>query len=360
MVHKHNLEAWIKSHPRVRRLTIFLRSVFRWGKYNLAGRSVWVKKKLRQNELRHRLAFPPLVSLEITNYCNASCVMCPHASMGRPLQHMEPELFRRLIDECAEFSLERLHPFFFGEPLICPHFPEFMDYARSKLPATSINVYTNGAVLQGDNVEALFRNRIDEILVCLDGATKDVYESIRKGLNYDTVVENLVKFMEKKRQKRCLKPVLRIILIEMENNQEEIEQFLRRWRGIADIVEVQMVHNWSGQLQCSPSGDTGLLAPGEKPPRSSGLNRGYPCFQLFNELVVAADGRVPLCCMDYDLKYVIGNVQESSLESIWKNRRINFIRKEQEAGNFGAPEICVDCIRYNILGSRYSYWKKLW
>ncbi len=302
MLYRHNLEAWIKSHSRLRSLTVFLRSVFRWGKYNLAGRSVWVKKKLRQKELRHRLAFPSLVSLEITNYCNASCVMCPHKSISRPLQHMKPELFRRLIDECAEFSLARLHPFFFGEPLICPQFSEFMDYARSQLPETSINVYTNGAALQGDNVEALFRNQIDEILVSLDGATKDVYEGIRKGLAYETVVENLEKFVEKRKQKGYLKPVLRLILIEMENNQEEIELFLRKWRRIADIVEVKMVHNWSGQMQCSPGADNGGLIPGENPPCSSALNKWYPCFQLYNELVVAADGRIPLCCMDYDLK----------------------------------------------------------
>ena len=360
MGHKNNLEAWIKSHPWLRKLTIFLRSVFRWGKYNLAGRSVWIKKTLRQNELRHRFAFPYLVSLEITNYCNASCVMCPHKSMTRPLQHMKPELFRRLIDECAEFSLSRLHPFFFGEPLMCPHFTEFMDYARSKLPKASINIYTNGAALQGDNVEALFENRIDEILVSLDGATKKVYESIRKGLNYETVVENLVKFIEKKRRKGYLKPVLRLILIEMEKNQEEIDLFLRKWRGVADIVQVQTVHDWSGQIQCSPGSDTGWLIPRKKPPRSSALRKGFPCFQLFNELVIATDGRVPLCCMDYDLKYMIGNAREASLEDIWKSRRINSIRKKQEAGNFREPEICLNCLRYHILGPRNSYWKKLW
>src|SRR4030095_13755825 len=45
------------------------------------------------------------VEFEVTNKCNADCIMCPNSIMERPIAKMDMELFKRVVDE---FAAEKL------------------------------------------------------------------------------------------------------------------------------------------------------------------------------------------------------------------------------------------------------------
>ena len=59
---------------------------------------------------------PVHLKLELTNYCNLSCPMCPHQSMQRPVGYMSPTLFRRIIDQAVP-ELEFAYVHHLGESL---------------------------------------------------------------------------------------------------------------------------------------------------------------------------------------------------------------------------------------------------
>ena len=41
------------------------------------------------------------VEFEVTNKCNADCIMCPNGVMERPIERMEMPLFIQIVDEFA-------------------------------------------------------------------------------------------------------------------------------------------------------------------------------------------------------------------------------------------------------------------
>lgn len=46
--------------------------------------------------------FPKQLAIEVTNYCNAKCVMCPLSKMTRAKGLMDMEFFRSVVDAVAE------------------------------------------------------------------------------------------------------------------------------------------------------------------------------------------------------------------------------------------------------------------
>src|SRR3982750_2936536 len=58
---------------------------------------------------------PEIVQIESTNICNAKCVFCPRDEMHRRQGVMSLELFKKVVDECAELGIRHLPLQNYGE-----------------------------------------------------------------------------------------------------------------------------------------------------------------------------------------------------------------------------------------------------
>jgi len=73
------------------------------------------------------------------------------------------------------------------------------------------------------------------------------------------------------------------------------------------------------------------------------LRREKYCHNLWNRMTVFWDGRVPLCCMDVDGDYIIGNLRNQSLEEIWNSPMLLAIKKRQKEKQFHMLPLCKHC-----------------
>ena len=64
-------------------------------------------------------------------------------------------------------------------------------------------------------------------------------------------------------------------------------------------------------------------------------------FDVASRRVIFADGSVPLCNVDYHNKYPLGNVHESSIETLWQSKLQNDRREEHL--NDARTGICKGC-----------------
>ena len=64
---------------------------------------------------------------------------------------------------------------------------------------------------------------------------------------------------------------------------------------------------------------------------------------LYNQMVIAWDGRAGLCCEDIFLEEYVGNVTKSSLKEIYNSNRYMQIRKLHEKGKTNKVDLCKDC-----------------
>jgi len=69
---------------------------------------------------------------------------------------------------------------------------------------------------------------------------------------------------------------------------------------------------------------------------------------FFDRNVLLPNGDVVLCCMDYDLKHIIGNLIKQDWEDIFKNKELLDIIAINETAEFSKCSICKSCdnVRY--------------
>lgn len=64
---------------------------------------------------------------------------------------------------------------------------------------------------------------------------------------------------------------------------------------------------------------------------------------FYDRNVLLPDGSVVLCCMDYDLKHVIGNLLEQSYEEVMQGKPLQDLIKINETEGFDKCSICKSC-----------------
>ena len=80
--------------------------------------------------------------------------------------------------------------------------------------------------------------------------------------------------------------------------------------------------------------------------RGRGIGKKDPCRLLWTEMVISWDGRVSLCCNDYENKAVLGDIKTQSIKEIWSGERLNSIRNFHKKRKFDRIGICKNC-EYN-------------
>lgn len=269
--------------------------------------------------------FPPVVRIETTNACNSSCIMCPHSKMTRPIGIMAQNLYEKIVKECADNRVRTLHLHNFGEPLMDKHFIERIAFAK-KIGIPKVKFFTNASLLNSEKAEAILDAGADEIKISVDGDSKETFEAIRIGLNYDEVSSNIIKLIELRNKRGLKKPVVKLNFVVRDDNRHEKQQFTARWRKIVDSVSYDEQHNWSNQ-------------------GASGKEREvfHACLRIWNTFTILWDGRVALCCLDYDGKEILGNVNNQNIIGIWKGGRLAKIREQHIFRDFTDLSLCRSC-----------------
>ncbi len=277
--------------------------------------------------------FPRIISIETTNFCNARCIMCAYPFMKRKKGFMEEKLYKKIIDEVKEKEFDILLLSGFGEPLLDKRLPRFIQYAKDK-GIKKIGIVTNASLLTKKNAKILEDGGLDELHISIDGATKEVYEKIRVGLSFEKVVENIENLKDLKKTRVFLKMVL------IKENKGEVKKFIHRFKNVADKIVVRQAQDWVGTVEVHPEGYTPHVeAPKEYYP---------PCYYLWTSISIYWDGKVPLCCLDYDAKVILGNVYYSSIQQIWNGEKLLRIRELHIKGKRKAVPLCKECGYFSV------------
>ena len=56
------------------------------------------------------------ITIETTNICTANCIVCPREKFTQKLQIMDFNLFKKIIDDAAQYSIECVDINGFGDP----------------------------------------------------------------------------------------------------------------------------------------------------------------------------------------------------------------------------------------------------
>lgn len=280
-----------------------------------------------------RLAFPERVTLELTNRCNLRCSFCPRHFSQSPLGDMDFDLFAACIEEIAGHEGVAMVPFFRGEPLLHPRFPEMMRYAKGR-GIGPIQLATNGLLLSKEIARAILDLGLEFVSFSLDTLNQALYEEIRPGGEYQQVHRNVLRLLELRANHPHPRTRVQVSAVETERTRPFLPEFIDYWRDRADQVRIYPEHSADGKF--------GRLAtppiPGER----------RPCLKVLTETVIYWNGNVALCNHDWDRSELIGNVREQGIAGAWRGAAYHEVRRRHGEGRTHQDPTCKDCDHWQV------------
>lgn len=187
---------------------------------------------MRRTRFRSR---PLMLELSVNNLCNLRCVMCN--AHDNPPRRLDPDL---VIDPLLEELLPTamvLMPSSGSEPFLGDL--DLLGQACLK-HETQLNLVTNGTLITKDRLEVI-APVIGRLNISLDGHRRELYESIRKGADFDHVLKNVKVAVDVARREGfelMLSAVASVDIV------PEMDEFVGFAAGLgADGVAFQKIHH---------------------------------------------------------------------------------------------------------------------
>ncbi|MDD5456961.1 MAG: radical SAM/SPASM domain-containing protein, partial [Candidatus Margulisbacteria bacterium] len=275
----------------------------------------------------------PTLSVQITQACNYSCIHCDfqksiRMTMNQRPLHMSLELFHKIVEQYQAYAPNTLRHVSLsagGEPMMHPSFNEICRYLDRA--GISFGFDTNASKLDFPTATGLLSlPHFKRIVFSVDGFSADVYEAIRRGGNFENVIENIRNFLALAGYYDRKDITTRINMVLQSKNVHEVENMISYWTPQVSQVNISVLRK--GTRFISPN-----WLPAER----------KSCDFLRNYMRILTDGTVIVCCIDDQFVSFIGNFNESSLEDIWNGPEYQKLRAAHDSGDYGYFPVCSDC-----------------
>ena len=295
---------------------------------------------------------PYLFSIETTNNCNMTCVMCPRTTkMTRKIENMKPEVFKRVAEQITPHSLEFYekwtgfveqdlniyqsdrgeNPFYFfissqavtmhgfGEPLFDTLLLERVEMLTEKNIPSYFSC--NPSNININKIEALFKAGLKFIKFSIDSLSDEKMKAVRgQQADFSVAIKKILQVLDIK-EKGNYPATIVACMIKMDGDQNrEAEEFIRTWKDKNVYAYIKSLDNqW-------------YVNDPDREKAKSHYESQY-CEFAWMSMSVMVDGTVVPCTQDFNCEMKMGNVMEQSLEEIWNSDNYKKFRMMHINGN---------------------------
>jgi len=271
---------------------------------------------------------PRLVEVELTTSGRVPFAQTPFAR-EMPERNMTRDLFAKILDDLAAYDDVLLTLGGWGDPLAHPEVFDLLKLAREK-GIYGLHLDTTGVLLDEEKAGQLLECDVDVVSARLAANTAETYRALTGREDFEAVAANLERFLELQKETGRLWPFLTVEIEKRVEIEGELIDFWDRWSEKAAWPLIRPFSTYCGQ--CEDRATVHLT-----------LAERTGCRRLMKELVILADGTVPVCRMDFKAASPAGNVAGKSVEELWTSGRIAGLRLEQHDRKFDGFELCPDC-----------------
>lgn len=191
-----------------------------------------------------------LLRMDTNFVCNLRCKTCYFSSPNAKKLFVPPmklDLFKAI----AKDVFPRTRILFLscgGEPLMTKNFSKFIEIA-TQYSVPYIGYVTNGLLFTEEIIRSGIENKVSEITISIDGATKETYERIRVGGNFDKLIEKLELYKTIASSAKGFVPLLRFNFTVTRSNHLEMPLLvdLAHRYGI-NLIKFRIYVDWGGSL----------------------------------------------------------------------------------------------------------------
>lgn len=270
------------------------------------------------------------ISIETTNLCSAHCTICPREQLTQKLRIMDFDLFKKIVDDAAQYDITMLDTCGYGEAFTDNLLFKRFQYTRKKLPKAKIYVSSTCFLMTPDIYDKVIKY-IDILKISVYGVTKNTYEKSHRGnLTFEKTYSNILGFLEK--IKDLKKRPYTIGLITVTNiNKHEINDWIKFWEPRLDEIYAWLPHNYGGA----------------KNYRTIDHAKQESCGRPFHgPPFIHVNGLVSVCCFDFNEKLIIGDMKTQTLYEIFHSEAYRKLKKAHQNKNF-KDYLCYNCCQTN-------------
>ena len=266
----------------------------------------------------------PEVRYEVTDNCNADCIMCPRDKHTRQHGVMENAKYEKSIDEIVSLGAQRVVLTGFGEPLLDRDLERKVAYASEA--GLSTYIITNGSAITAKRARGLINAGLDEARISFYGMSPRSYAEVMRGLTFQRTQKNILHFLSLINELGAKTRVMLSYLV-MPENASEVDAFREYWEPLVDHIEIWKPHNFGDGRDYRERGQ-------EK--TSCGRPKNGP-------LQIQWDGTVIPCCYDYNNQIPLGNAFDAPIMNILYGSKYDQLREAHERGEFWRFPYCDQC-----------------
>lgn len=259
---------------------------------------------------------------------------------------MEWSLFSKIAEELVlEAHSPTLMFALHSEPLLDKRIFDWVKYIKSINPKCYCIIATNGELLDRFTVTEMVQSGLDQMNVNLSAYSKETYEIINTGLDYDRVMSNVHRLLSDKFMKQKLET--RFVLTQ--ENAHEAQRAVNYWQAQGIHIKVVEITNRAGALD----NYEGLRLKGSRYTRPfllrtwkrlmSTAKSMTGCELPFYQMNILFNGDVIICSCDWKRAVIVGNVKTSSVRAIWNSERMNEIRRLILRKRYEQINSCREC-----------------
>jgi len=306
------------------------------------------------------IPYPQCIEVETSTACNLKCIMCENTYWKEPPKFMTLEQFKYIVDQFPKLRWIGLTGI--GESFLNPDFLNMLEYVRSK--NIWIELYDNFYNIDKETADRLVDIVINRFYVSLDGATKETYEKVRVGSNWEKVMEN-VKYYIKNMKKTKLDfhyIVSKPNLHELPQYVELVDGFKKEANGKLDNTEIwftRVLHGFKEIEGIYTEIPDDIIKKTEAKAKELGVKvrwgadvpKTLPpvknCMAWLQPFIFVTGHVVP-CCTNNEAnmretqkKFAMGNIFETQFKEIWNGPKYKALRRAIR--NNRIPVYCTSC-----------------
>lgn len=326
-----------------------------------------IKKSLKQNIgfliLPHLpcrfcdFGFSGRIIIEPTNICNLRCPLCPVSGAKREKGFLSLENFKKIIDDIPK--LKSINLGWAGEPLLNKEVFKIVKYADSRGIRTTIS--TN-AVLLNQYIDEALNSGLTNLIVCLDGASKETHEKYRVGSDFELIKSNIKKFCEEKKKRKLKRPWVTLQSLATKDNVKEMPAMIELAKNLGvDSLKFKTLSLGSSVSLAERIKRAKEFLPPDKFSRYDfkgeklTIKSKPKLCSWLRQSVILWNGDVVPCCYDVEGTLVVGNVfKDGGFKKVWQSEKYKQYRRKIIRREFALCKNCSQTGEYTQSATFYG------
>ena len=291
---------------------------------------------------------PRSVKIELTQRCNYRCAFCALQFRENSTADLDWELFKRITKEMRDAGVVEIAPFYIGESFTVPgRLIDAITWLKKDLETPYVFLTTNGSLANPDILEQCMKAGLDSLKFSVtSGDEEDFKKVVRVSPRlFHKAIQNIKKAREI-RDQGFYKTRLYASSIKYDGEQAaRMEQFLQQ-----NVIPYVDQHYWLPLYTFGAMTDHVTEKMDYQPTpgnmgRIGALRDPLPCWCVFTEGHVCADGMLSACGFDATSKYTAANLNEVSFMEGWHSTTFQDLRAAHLRKDVKGT-VCEDCALY--------------